>query len=236
MSCGTPDTAKLNLSFDYKAVTFFGSAFCLIRLPSFNTTSRSIPLAIFLWLGLGSFPFAHHYSENRFFTFFSSGYLDVSVPRVPLRTLLIHVRIPSHYQRWVPSFGNLRIDVHLQLPVAYRSLSRPSSAPSAKASTIRSSSLNRLVFKSIAFLQFTNNYSENRLISVFPQQNIILWFCVLLFDIFLFLSSSFPFTLKKLYAVVKVRNFNLIQVEVVGCSGLEPPTPTLSGWCSNLLS
>ena len=191
MSCGTPDTAKLNLSFDYKAVTFFGSAFCLIRLPSFNTTSRSIPLAIFLWLGLGSFPFAHHYSENRFFTFFSSGYLDVSVPRVPLRTLLIHVRIPSHYQRWVPSFGNLRIKVHLQLPVAYRSLSRPSSAPSAKASTIRSSSLNRLVFKSIAFLQFTNNYSENRLISVFPQQNIILWFCVLLFDIFLFCLRLF---------------------------------------------
>ena len=153
--------------------------------------SRSIPLAIFLWLGLGSFPFAHHYSENRFFTFFSSGYLDVSVPRVPLRTLLIHVRIPSHYQRWVPSFGNLRIEVHLQLPVAYRSLSRPSSAPSAKASTIRSSSLNRLVFKSIAFLQFTNFYLKNRLISVFPQQNIILWFCVLLFDIFLFCLRLF---------------------------------------------
>ena len=30
----------------------------------------------------------------------------------------------------------LRISVHLQLPVAFRSLSRPSSAPSAKASTI----------------------------------------------------------------------------------------------------
>ena len=45
---------------------------------------RSIPPPIFLWSGLGSFPFAHHYSENRSFTFFSSGYLDVSVPRVPL--------------------------------------------------------------------------------------------------------------------------------------------------------
>ena len=30
--------------------------------------------------GLGCFPFARHYSENRFF---SSGYLDVSVPQVP---------------------------------------------------------------------------------------------------------------------------------------------------------
>ena len=32
-------------------------------------------------LGLGSFPFARHYSGNYFF---SSGYLDVSVPQVPL--------------------------------------------------------------------------------------------------------------------------------------------------------
>ena len=33
--------------------------------------------------GLGSFPFARHYLGNRSFSFFSSGYLDVSVPRVP---------------------------------------------------------------------------------------------------------------------------------------------------------
>ena len=32
----------------------------------------------------GSYPFARHYSGNRWFTFFSSGYLDGSVPRVPL--------------------------------------------------------------------------------------------------------------------------------------------------------
>ena len=41
------------------------------------------PLQISLSKGLGSFPFAHHYLGNRLFTFFSSGYLDVSVPRVP---------------------------------------------------------------------------------------------------------------------------------------------------------
>ena len=41
--------------------------------------------------------------------------------------------------RWVPPFGYLRIKVHVQLPVAFRSLSRPSSAPSAKASTLRPS-------------------------------------------------------------------------------------------------
>ena len=41
----------------------------------------------------------------------------------------------------VSPFGNLRIEAHLQLPAAYRSLSRPSSAPDAKAFTLRSCSL-----------------------------------------------------------------------------------------------
>ena len=38
----------------------------------------------------------------------------------------------------VSPFGYLRIKVYLQLPVAFRSLSRPSSALGAKASTLRS--------------------------------------------------------------------------------------------------
>ena len=88
--------------------------------------------------GLGSYPFARHYLGNRCFTFSSSGYLDVSVPRVPLVTLFIHVTILYISIKCVPAFGYLRINVHLQLPVAFRRLSRPSSAPDAKASTIRS--------------------------------------------------------------------------------------------------
>ena len=41
----------------------------------------------------------------------------------------------------VSTFGNLRIEAYLQLPAAYRSLSRPSSAPDAKAFTLCSYSL-----------------------------------------------------------------------------------------------
>jgi hypothetical protein len=67
-------------------------------------------------------------------SFSSYGYLDVSVPRVPLITLCIHVMIPTHYHRWVPPFGYLRVNGYVLLTAAYRSLSRPSSAPSAKAS------------------------------------------------------------------------------------------------------
>lgn len=71
------------------------------------------------------------------FAFSSSGYLDVSVPRVALHALWIQAWILLHYEQWVPPFGHLRIDAYLQLPEAFRCSSRPSSAPSAKASTVR---------------------------------------------------------------------------------------------------
>ena len=52
----------------------------------------------------------------------------------------------SRYAPWlfamgVSPFGNLRIEAYLQLPAAYRSLSRPSSAPDAKAFPLCSYSL-----------------------------------------------------------------------------------------------
>ena len=49
--------------------------------------------------------------------------------------------------QWVSPFGNLRINAYLQLPEAYRSLSRPSSAPDAKAFPLRSYQLD-LPFRS----------------------------------------------------------------------------------------
>ena len=41
------------------------------------------------------------------------------------------------FPMWVSSFGDLRISGYVRLPEAYRSLSRPSSAPDAKAFTMR---------------------------------------------------------------------------------------------------
>ena len=70
--------------------------------------------------------------------FFSSPYLDVSVQAVPLIYLCIQYMMTVHYHRRISPFGNLRINAYLRLPVAYRSLSRPSSAPSAKAFPLRS--------------------------------------------------------------------------------------------------
>ena len=50
---------------------------------------------------------------------------------------------------WVAPFGNPRITGYLLLPAAYRSLSRPSSAPDAKAFPLRSFQLDLVVAKSI---------------------------------------------------------------------------------------
>ena len=69
---------------------------------------------------------------------FSSPYLDVSVQAVPLTYLFDSVCDTWVLPMCVPTFGYLRIYAYLQLPEAFRSLSRPSSAPDAKAFPLRS--------------------------------------------------------------------------------------------------
>ena len=69
---------------------------------------------------------------------FSSSYLDVSVQTVPHVHLFDSMHVTVVLPQWVSPFGNLRIEAYLQLPEAYRSLSRPSSAPDAKAFPLRS--------------------------------------------------------------------------------------------------
>ena len=59
---------------------------------------------------------------------------------------------------WVAPFGYLRVLVYLQLTVAFRCSSRPSSAPSAKASTVHS-----------FFLNLTNIYTFDKYYSIFKD-------------------------------------------------------------------
>ena len=70
--------------------------------------------------------------------FSSRSYLDVSVQIVPHVHLFDSMHVTWILSMWVAPFGNPRIDGYLLLPVAYRSLSRPSSAPDAKAFPLRS--------------------------------------------------------------------------------------------------
>ena len=68
---------------------------------------------------------------------FSSPYLDVSVQAVPHVRLFDSTQVAGVLLQRVSPFGNLRIVAYVQLPEAYRSLSRPSSAPDAKAFPLR---------------------------------------------------------------------------------------------------
>ena len=70
--------------------------------------------------------------------FFSSPYLDVSVQAVPHHTLWIHVWLTQLYCARLPHSVIPGYNAYVQLPEAYRSLSRLSSAPDAKAFPLRS--------------------------------------------------------------------------------------------------
>ena len=70
--------------------------------------------------------------------FSSSPYLDVSVQAVPRVRLFDSTHADRVLLCRVSPFGDPRIEAYVQLPVAYRSLSRPSSALDAKAFPLRS--------------------------------------------------------------------------------------------------
>ena len=96
--------------------------------------------------GFASSTFARHYSQNLGWFLFLRVLRCFSSPGSPRNAM------DSRYVLWlftigVSPFGNPRIEAYLQLPVAYRSLSRPSSAPDAKAFALCSLSL-ELSFKS----------------------------------------------------------------------------------------
>ena len=60
----------------------------------------------------------------------------------------------------VSTFGYLRIEAHLQLPAAFRSLSRPSSALDAKAFTLCSSSLELSFFFLVLFFELLEFHNK----------------------------------------------------------------------------
>ena len=93
MSRVTLDTLSTDKYFGYKTFTLFRPPFQVCSPILTSYTYRVLNPIDITTYGLGFYHFARHYFGNRLFTFFSSGYLDVSVPRVPLITLCIHVMI-----------------------------------------------------------------------------------------------------------------------------------------------
>ena len=123
-------------SFAYGAFTLSG------RLSQYRSGNSEYNLLQSLTLqcthrSLGSFPFARRYSGNRCFFLFLALLRCFSSPGSLCMAMYSPCSDWSFSSRVSP-FGNQRITGYLLLSVAYRSLSRPSSAPSAKASTLRS--------------------------------------------------------------------------------------------------
>ena len=121
---------------------------CISRtglLPSTVRLSKRLPLYTLYVMsvrnppiarGLAFSPFARRYLGNRCFFLFLRVLRCFSSPGFLLIDYFIHLWISTHYRRCVSTFGNLRVIGYLLLTAAYRSLSRPSSAPSAKASAL----------------------------------------------------------------------------------------------------
>ena len=129
----------------YSGFSWLSSSFAYVTLTLFRWSSHTIQLDYLMPLccpypsGISTvvwpLPRSLATTDGISVDVFSSPYLDVSVQAVPLPYLFDSVWDTF---RWVSPFGNLRITAHLQLPEAYRSLSRPSSAPDAKAFPLRS--------------------------------------------------------------------------------------------------
>ena len=136
MSRGTLDTAmsaRLSCTGLSPSLAGFPKTFPLNSLNQFRGPNPGMHARRF-----GLFPFRSPLLWKSPVVFFSSGYLDVSVHQVPDAWLCIHHTTTEVLLSQVSPFRDLRIKVYLPLPEAFRSLSRLSSALSAKASTLRS--------------------------------------------------------------------------------------------------
>ena len=127
--------------------------------------------------GLASSAFARHYSRNLNWFLFLRVLRCFSSPR-SLRLTMYSLSDLIFFIWVVSQFGNLRIEAYLQLPAAYRSLSRPSSAPDAKAFTLCSLLLELLSFAFFC-LSFANNlFTMKKLFPSLLSQRVLFvsWF------------------------------------------------------------
>ena len=130
----TQDTARYVFVFGYGTITLYGAAFQKLHLTNTSphcgpTTPKKFPN--WVW----AVPRSLATTRGISFDFFSSRYLDVSVPSVCLMYLLIEYKILL-LRSGFPHSGIHGSMLDYQLPVASRRFLRPSSPLSAKASVV----------------------------------------------------------------------------------------------------
>ena len=124
--CLPLSNTRLSLSLAGFPKTFLLASNSLMQSITLQCTHRS----------LGSFPFARRYSGNRCFFLFLRVLRCFSSPGSPPYVMYWRMDDWGLLSRVSP-FRYLRLNGYLLLPAAFRSLSRLSSALSAKASTLR---------------------------------------------------------------------------------------------------
>ena len=141
-------------NFTYRALTSCGGAFqrtsARSNRPSEESADPSDPAlqprvdngcSLSRPRSLGSSPFARRYSGNHCCFLFLRVLRCFSSPGSPRYAYRFSLPMTGHHPGRVPPFGHPRINARLQLPVAFRSLPRPSSPSCAQASTSRPSRL-----------------------------------------------------------------------------------------------
>ncbi len=123
---GVSDPALLRIPLDHITLpiqgfhllrlTFPGNSYSVMHIISWSY-NPTMAVTIVVW----AIPSSLATTLGITVVFFSSGYLDVSVPRV------CFLSDTWSSTKWVAPFGNLRIKSYLRILGAYRSLSRPSS-------------------------------------------------------------------------------------------------------------
>ena len=141
MSRRTQDPIRLRSDFNYRACTFFGRAFDPVLL------SLSCHIMVLQPRSLGpvwASPFrSRRYSGESLLFSFSSGYLDVSVRRVPLLQAMYSPADDSSCLCRVPHSDTSASSLPYSFTELFRSLARPSSVSSGQAFAVRPSLLNQ---------------------------------------------------------------------------------------------
>ena len=138
MSRGTQGTRRSLFAVVYRAVTVYGRSFQIVQLANRFVTPYDGPYNPTVharWFGLVRVR-SPLLAESLLFSL-PAGTEMVHFPALSSHRLWIQRRILRNYPKGVSPFGNPRVKAYLRLTGAYRSLSRPSSTPGAKAFTVR---------------------------------------------------------------------------------------------------
>ena len=121
-SRATQDPRYSYTTYMYGTFTPYGRPFQNLSISYYTRYRKSYNPAYSKIYGLGSSAFARHYSQNHYCFLILQVLRCFSSPGSPYEYI---------NNLWVAPFGHLRITDRVHLPVAFRSLPRPSSPPEA---------------------------------------------------------------------------------------------------------